>query len=336
MCYPYYVSEVIMKIKIKDLEANPFRDIKNYPMEEERIQGLMNSIKETGFWDNIPVRKVNNKYQIAYGHHRLEALRRLKIQEINVPIKSIGDEDMIRIMANENDELWGLNPKVDDETIKVARKYLDENPKIKEKSLKKFLHLQENHRSHATKQEKTLSGFLGKNWYPARIHNSLERLKLYDERKLSRKAINILPTEGTARSFVKAVKEIEPDLRSQEKVAKKIAEANKSEGLTSPSTIQHELLQEKLIKQGVISEKKKKDRTKDFLEYIDECTKAINSISGKLIKLIDFKKEFDSDFYRQTFESHDFIRASKTLIKRLEILINKENKNEEKIKKLSA
>ena len=317
----------------KDLEPNPFRDIKNYPIEEDRIQGLMNSIKETGFWDNIPVRKDGQKFQIAYGHHRLEALKRLGIEEIEAPVKEIRDEDMIRIMANENDELWGLNPKVDDETVKVTREFLGEHPKLQEESVKKYSRRYAG-RHHSTKEVMIISGFLGENWGQKRVEKILERLKMYEEKRLSRKAINILPTEGTARSFVKAVKEIEPDLETQEKIAQQIKEADKSEGLTSSSRIQHELLQEKLKKEGIIKEKVKQDKTKDFLEYIEECSSAIKSISGKLIKLIDYKKEFDSDFYRQTFERFDFIASAKILIARLQKLIEEQN-NHEKIRKIS-
>lgn len=318
-----------MKIKIKDLEANPFRDIKNYPMEEDRIQGLINSIKETGFWDNIPVRKVGAKYQIAYGHHRLEALRRLKIQEIEVPIKPIGDEDMIRIMANENDELWKLNVKVDDETVRVAKKFLEEHLEISKNYTSYPKKIKDVVPADPTPIGNTIiSRFLGKNWYPQRVKRSLERLKLYDERKLSQEAINILPTDGAARSFVKAVKEIEPDLKSQEKVAKQIAEADRSEGLVSPNRIEHELLQGKLIKEGIISEEKKNDKTRDFLEYIKECRQAIDSASGKLIKLIQFKKEFDSDFYQNTFERKDFIASAGIIIARLQKLIEEDNNNE--------
>ena len=42
-----------MKVRIKDLVSNPFRDIKNYPIDLKKVESLAKSITETGFWDNI-------------------------------------------------------------------------------------------------------------------------------------------------------------------------------------------------------------------------------------------------------------------------------------------
>jgi len=50
-----------MKIRIKDLEPNPFRDMKNYSFNQEKLSNLRDSIKNTGFWDNIMPGKVNGK-----------------------------------------------------------------------------------------------------------------------------------------------------------------------------------------------------------------------------------------------------------------------------------
>lgn len=327
-----------MKVQIKNLESNPFRDMKSYPIEEDKINALINSINETGFWNNILIRRhpeKSDKFQIAYGHHRLLAIQKILGMDeiIDVPIKDIGDENMLRIMANENDSTWGLNVRVDDETVRVAKKFLEKNLEI----AKKYIYgLEKGGRISPDGHigSKIISRFLGKNWYLHRVDRSLERIRLEEEGKISRKALNILPTEGTARSFVQAVKEIKPDLEIQEKVAQAISNADKSEGLTSSSRIQHELLQEKLKKEGIIKEKAKQDKTKDFLEYIEECSSAIKSISGKLIKLIDYKREFDSGFYRQTFERFDFIASARILIARLQKLIEEET-NHEKIREIN-
>ncbi|GAH85311.1 unnamed protein product [marine sediment metagenome] len=54
-----------MKVKIKDLEPNPFRDMDHYPINPEKIESLKNSISQTGFWDNILARKSNGKDSTA-------------------------------------------------------------------------------------------------------------------------------------------------------------------------------------------------------------------------------------------------------------------------------
>src|SRR5262245_37674811 len=98
-----------MKIKLKDLEANPFRNISEYPINKEKINSLVKSIKQTSFWDNILARPspANPKrYEIAYGHHRLMALHKVygkeSKHEIDIPIRNLDDATMLKIMANEN------------------------------------------------------------------------------------------------------------------------------------------------------------------------------------------------------------------------------------------
>lgn len=104
---------------------------------------------------------------------------------------------------------------MDDETVKTAKEFLEKNSDIKKKMLgqvsKNFLE-----HEGVNKEAAEISFFLGKNWYAKRVYRSLERIGLDKEGKLSRKAINMLPTEGTARSFVRAVKKTKPDLETQE------------------------------------------------------------------------------------------------------------------------
>ena len=86
-----------MKVQIKNLETNPYRDMENYPINEEKVQRLADSINQTGFWDNILARKQNGKIQIAYGHHRLVALRKVMkpTDEVDIPVKSLDEATMI-------------------------------------------------------------------------------------------------------------------------------------------------------------------------------------------------------------------------------------------------
>jgi len=152
-----------MEVKIKDLEPNPFRDIKNYPIDSAKVESLAKSITQTGFWDNILGRlgkkghflgydgdelvgefdrdfksiKILNggevtryewvgKVEIAYGHHRLMALLRNCAPDfvVDIPVKDLDDATMIRIMANENDESWALLPGIIHETVRVTYEYL--------------------------------------------------------------------------------------------------------------------------------------------------------------------------------------------------------------------
>jgi hypothetical protein len=77
-----------MEIAVKDLKSNPFRNLDSYPVQRAKIDALKTSISETTFWDNLLVRKSpkGGKFEIAYGHNRLEALRELNITKIDVPL----------------------------------------------------------------------------------------------------------------------------------------------------------------------------------------------------------------------------------------------------------
>ena len=202
-----------MKVKIKDLYPNPYRDMDNYPINREKVETLKASIKQTGFWDNIVARNIDGKIQIAYGHHRLTALREALPwdTEVDIPVKELPDSVMIQIMANENMEEYRTGPAIIDETVRVAKKYLEEHP--------------EELGSHGSRGPhevgfKTISKFLG--WPESRVSYSLERLNLEKLGMVNRQAINKLPTERSARDFVKAAQKWELPVEEHESVVDEI------------------------------------------------------------------------------------------------------------------
>jgi hypothetical protein len=114
-------------IKVSTIENNPHRDMARLPLDNDKVERLMISIKDTEFWDNVVVRphpNGNGNYQLAYGHHRLEALRRLKVHSVNIPVKDLDDDTMLRMMARENYE-WGQSPNLVLETVRQVRIHLD-------------------------------------------------------------------------------------------------------------------------------------------------------------------------------------------------------------------
>lgn len=116
-----------MKIKVSDLEANPFRKIKKYPLDQKKISDLKVSIGEEGFWGGIVVRKHGNKYQMAFGHHRLQAIKELNISEVDhCVVLDISDDGMLHKMFLENHETWGMRPACILENVESARDRLDE------------------------------------------------------------------------------------------------------------------------------------------------------------------------------------------------------------------
>lgn len=110
-----------MKIAVKNLRPNPFRHLERYPIDDVKVDALKKSIKETTFWDNVLVRPATNGhdgFELAYGHHRYIALKKLGVDKIDVPCRDLDDTTMAKIMAYENQEEWGTNAKVEMETIR--------------------------------------------------------------------------------------------------------------------------------------------------------------------------------------------------------------------------
>jgi len=107
---------------IKDIKANPFRHINRYPIHREKVAALRESLRKTGFWDNVVARASDGKAQIAYGHHRLAALKEEfgPNHKVDLIIRKLDDEAMIQIMARENMEEWETNAGVIQETIRAV------------------------------------------------------------------------------------------------------------------------------------------------------------------------------------------------------------------------
>lgn len=220
-----------MKIKVADLEPNPFRKIKEYPIDREKVKALKTSIKEKTFWDNILVRPhptQKGKYQLAYGHHRHICLVELDIKEIDVPCRDLNDALMLQIMAEEN-LAWSTSPAIMTQTILTAKEFLDAELS-KYETWEDFRNggiattLFQNAGSFSrTKKDgvgrKTLVKFLGGNWTGNKIRNVLS---IINDEGLDQKAVCNIPTLEQANRFRLAVKEYETPKSVQKEIAKTI------------------------------------------------------------------------------------------------------------------
>ena len=112
-----------MKFKLADIRPNPFRDIEHYPIDRPKIEALKASIGSTGFWDNLVARRVGDSAEIAYGHHRLVAMREIDPDvSIDLIIRDLDDATMLRIMADENMQEWTSSAAIEQETIAAVIK----------------------------------------------------------------------------------------------------------------------------------------------------------------------------------------------------------------------
>ncbi len=242
-----------MKINLKDLKSNPYRDLKKYPIRQERIDSLKASIEQTGFWDNVLARPAGKLFELAYGHNRLEALRQLGIKEIDIPVKSISDADMVRIMATENREQYDENQTILIETVQTVRDFLNRELKKyntweEAKKVNEFINLfgEEKNPVASFGQAKGNQGvgqtiilkFLGAGWKQWKIQHALEVL---NSEEINPEAIKEFESTGMGSAFTKAIKEINResnkpvDFAEQMRLAKKLSETpkgNKAPGRT--------------------------------------------------------------------------------------------------------
>ena len=114
-------------VNVEELKPNPHRNTNRYPINEQKIEELMSSYDSTGYWGNIIGRKNGAGYEIAFGHHRLEALRRKGIKKAEIIVRELSELEMLKMMADENSENWGSGAAIDQETIRaVVQAHADE------------------------------------------------------------------------------------------------------------------------------------------------------------------------------------------------------------------
>jgi ParB/RepB/Spo0J family partition protein len=100
-------------IALDRVEKNPYRDLVGHPIPDDQLETLKASIESTGFWEGLLVRPHPTKqgrYQLAFGHARLEAARTVggkPIKQADFIVHDIDDDAMIRAMADENISQFG-------------------------------------------------------------------------------------------------------------------------------------------------------------------------------------------------------------------------------------
>jgi hypothetical protein len=196
------------------------------------VESLKTSIKETGFWDNILSRKnMKGEIEIAYGHHRLQAIKELGIEEVDIPVKNIDDAMMIKIMANENMEDWKLTTSVLIETVSVAKEYLENQlakyDRWEDIDPGEFTRIFEN--QHSFTQSKThgigrdiIKKFLGDNWKDHDIKHALTAIKGYKDQAIDKEAVQTFNEKRHATVFMEQLRNKKIPVEKQKEVAEKV------------------------------------------------------------------------------------------------------------------
>jgi len=282
-----------MKVKVKDVSSNPYRNIEHYPLNKDKIIALTQSIEKTGFWDNLVAREVNGKIEIAYGHHRIEALRLAEgfgyDFEFELPIKEIDNGTMIQIMANENMQEWSHSIGVIDETVKVAKKYLENDETfLSGKKASKFKNTKAEN-GEATGED--IADFLG--WGYDKVRVSLKRINLIEDGKLDKKAVESLPSITHAKEFAKSISSSNVEFTPQEqnKIAKEITDSGMGKAQIN-TTIKAKAFEKKYGSDFGKKKTEKKDKQiKEFDDALGQIADDISSLSDKFLKLTNLKEE---------------------------------------------
>ena len=102
------VSTKLKILGLDQIDPSPFRDLKRFPLNEENVSDLVSKMTSSGVLPatgGISVRVKGDRYELAYGHHRTEALRRMGHTKIEVLVADIDDEHMVKYLASENKAL---------------------------------------------------------------------------------------------------------------------------------------------------------------------------------------------------------------------------------------
>lgn len=142
----------VQQVQIEKIRNNPNQPRKH--VSQEKMDELVQSIKEHGVIQPIIVRTIGNLYQLVAGERRWRAAKDAGLETIPVIVKDLNDTDVMQIALLENIQREDLNP------------------------MEKSFALQKLINEHGITQEK-LSEKLGKS--RSSIANSLRLLKLDKE-----------------------------------------------------------------------------------------------------------------------------------------------------------
>ncbi len=106
---PSKAKEKVEKIRLTEIVPNPFQPRKNFG--SEKMEDLINSIREKGVIQPILVRPVDTGYEIIAGERRWRAAQQLELEEIPALVrKETDDVSSLEISIIENIQREELNP----------------------------------------------------------------------------------------------------------------------------------------------------------------------------------------------------------------------------------
>src|SRR5262245_31836874 len=116
----------LQNIPLDQIIWNHWRDKDLYPIDADHVKELRESIDDHGFFGGVKGRRINGKVEIGCGHMRVEAARKAKLETIPVFIEDLDDDQMLRLMTDENALQAGSSPgAVMNEVAAVTKRLME-------------------------------------------------------------------------------------------------------------------------------------------------------------------------------------------------------------------
>ena len=172
-------------VQLGKLHPNPFKKhILGGKLNEERVARLEESIGQSGFWDGFAARKNGNGYQLAFGHHRLQAaINQLgKEYRTSILVADYDDDQMARMMINENSTAEGGSIVEQSDSVVFAQQYLKAHPKACKYPIHGESGIKGAAKKHKHGSERCIVAYLGEAiWSQPKVHRILEQAGLEDK-----------------------------------------------------------------------------------------------------------------------------------------------------------
>jgi len=101
-------QESIVQIPTQEIRTNKYQP--RTAFNQERLNELMDSIKEKGVVQPVLVRRVGDGYELIAGERRFRAVKSLGFEKIPAIVRNVADVDMLEISLIENIQREELNP----------------------------------------------------------------------------------------------------------------------------------------------------------------------------------------------------------------------------------
>jgi ParB-like nuclease domain len=92
----------MQNVPLDQIVWNPWRDMKVYPIDDEHVRELRQSIRTHGFFGGMKARRRNGVYELGCGHHRIVAARKEGLGTVPIFVDDMDDDMMIALMTDEN------------------------------------------------------------------------------------------------------------------------------------------------------------------------------------------------------------------------------------------